>query len=426
MDPQEMINQLQRMLRSRTVPVVITDREGHLIYLNEAAEALSGRTLDEVRGQRPSSYFVLEDQERVRRAGEEAAGAGGAVEVDYVRVAHADGTDHPIAMIVANLQGKGGDHLAKLAIAVDLTHQERLADRLRAARDELAFYSDLTAHDLRNYAQTMNGYLESVLNGTLGALTPEQRRALQVCKRQTQRVSLLIDQVALLLSGSQREAEGEPAQLSDQQLRLLMEQAAEAAINDFPDRAPRIAIQAPDDATVRVCANFATALQCLIRNAVDNNPQSDVRVWIRATPCPLRSRPGWCISIEDNGPGIPAEVRDWVLSDAHAPARPGSGTGLRLALAIIRSCGGLFELDGKSPDSSEASPANPHLAEGSRSPARPPAPRAAPSPQAPLNGPAPHAEVGTSIRLVIRAADGPDGRATVPEPGEPSTPEVVP
>lgn len=424
MRPAEMLTRLQQMLRSRTVPVTITDREGHVLFLNEAAEALSGRSLDEVRGRRASSYFVPDDQDRVRRAGEEAASAAGAVEVDYVRVARADGEERPIAMVVANLHGDDGDHLAKLAIAVDLTHQERLTDRLRAARDELAFYADLTAHDLRNYAQTMSGYLESLLDGTLGPVTPEQERALQVCRRQTQRMSRLVYQVDLLLEGSLQEARGEPPLLTPRPLRPLLAQAAEAAARDFPDRAPTIAVHAPEEAYVKVCDRFPTALQSLVLDALDRNQRADAEVWLLAAPCPLRSAPGWRISIEDNGPGIPSEVRDWLLADARAPRRPGTGTALRVAMASLRACGGILDLEGLPHASSGASPDPPLGSGGPRGQEDRGGAGAGDEPAGPRSPSPPRSKTGTRIHLIVPAANPPGATAADLEPVDPPPAEV--
>ena len=383
-DDHSFLSRLRRLLEGSTVPATITDPQGHVLFINAASERLLGRTLSEVQGERASAFFVEVD--RVRGHGRIAA-QGSRVEVDEVHLVHADGHRVPIAMVVADLRDEAETHVATVGLAVDLSQQRHLEQRLRDARDRLRFYYDLVTHDLRNYAQTMGGYLESLLDGKLGPLSDDQQRVLRICQRQTRRTNHLLSQVNVLLQAHDADESGAEANLSRVPLAPLVSQAVARVTAAYAERAPRIEAQVPEAAIVEVCPHFVEVLYSLISNAVIHNPVPEPRVWIRAEPCgespaepcgespaerrsappaepcgespaerrsaPPAEPPGWRIFVEDDGPGLPQELCDQVLTDSGGFDRPGAGVGLRLVLAVLHRCGGRLRYENRVADAPE-------------------------------------------------------------------------
>jgi PAS domain S-box-containing protein len=394
LDDELFLSRIRRILEGSTVPATITDPEGHVLFVNQATERLLGRSLKEVMGTRASRYFV--EAEQVRGHGRRAA-QGDRVEEEQVHLIHADGRHIPLAMVIADLRDEQNNHLATVGLAVDLSQQRHLKRRLRDARDRLRFYHDLMTHDLRNYAQTMGGYLESLLAGQLGPLSDEQMRVLRICRRQTRRTHHLLSQVNALLQTHEAEAHGARAHLSTTPLPPLVDEAMKRVAADYADREPCLEAEVPERAQVRVGDRFTDVLYHVISNAVVHNPAPEPKVWIRAEPCTepsagspadsqdqpggeasgepgggVSGQPGgeasgepgggasgqpggeaseepsdtaWRIIVADNGPGLPDSLRAQVLTDSGSFQRPGAGVGLRLVSALLRQCGGRLRLE---------------------------------------------------------------------------------
>jgi signal transduction histidine kinase len=85
-------------------------------------------------------------------------------------------------------------------------------------------------------------------------------------------------------------------------------------------------------------------LSNLVQNAVEAAPEEDGRVLVR----------GWnegeslCLAVEDNGPGIPDEVRDKIFTPFFTTKGPGAGMGLGLTICwrVVKALGGTIDVEG--------------------------------------------------------------------------------
>jgi signal transduction histidine kinase len=86
-------------------------------------------------------------------------------------------------------------------------------------------------------------------------------------------------------------------------------------------------------------------LSNLVQNAVEAAPEERGLVRVR----------GWnedgslCLAVEDNGPGIPVEVRDKIFTPFFTTKGPGAGMGLGLTICwrVVRSLGGTIDVEGE-------------------------------------------------------------------------------
>jgi signal transduction histidine kinase len=90
------------------------------------------------------------------------------------------------------------------------------------------------------------------------------------------------------------------------------------------------------------------ALTNLVENAVAHNDSERPRVEVSATYRPERSYP-LCVSVADNGPGIPDNERRVVEKGDETPLRHGSGLGLWAVRWAITGLGGDLEFDEREP-----------------------------------------------------------------------------
>ena len=104
---------------------------------------------------------------------------------------------------------------------------------------------------------------------------------------------------------------------------------------EIPGDLPRISLAGPR--IVQVLLN-------LLLNAADAVPREGGRITLRAARAPGdRVR----LTVEDNGPGIAAEIRDRLFEPFVTTKEPGKGTGLGLAvcLGLIEAAGGTLAVE---------------------------------------------------------------------------------
>lgn len=89
--------------------------------------------------------------------------------------------------------------------------------------------------------------------------------------------------------------------------------------------------------------HFEQALVALLTNAVQaSRPGQTVRV--EAGPCPHR-RNSWQLVVQDNGDGIPPEIRDKIFSPYFTTKQGGTGIGLAIASRVAKAHGGELAVD---------------------------------------------------------------------------------
>jgi len=117
--------------------------------------------------------------------------------------------------------------------------------------------------------------------------------------------------------------------------------------------------------------HFEQALVALLTNAVQaSQPGQSVRIEVR--PCPDRSG-DWQLIVEDQGEGIPDEIRDKIFVPYFTTKPGGTGVGLAIAGKVIKAHGGQLTVDSRPGQGSRFVAILPGLAKGGpngRHPAR--------------------------------------------------------
>lgn len=233
------------------------------------------------------------------------------------------------------------------AMRAKVDELERAGRELRAAQDQLVRSERLAsvgrlaaglAHEIGNPIAAVLGFQELLLDGGLDAA--EQRDFLERMKRETERVHRvlrdLLDFARPMARGEAHDAAadapGSVSQAIADVLDLVSPQKAMRGVEVERDVAPGLpAVALADERLVQVLLN-------LLLNAADAVPQSGGRIVVRA----LRGAPGKVeIEVEDNGPGIAAEIEGRLFEPFTTTKDVGKGTGLGLAV-----CRGLVEAAG--------------------------------------------------------------------------------
>lgn len=252
----------------------------------------------------------------------------------------------------------GGDFSAPPAVRGPIEVQTLGAelDRMRERLAELdalkqGFLASVS-HEMRTPLSTMREALAQLGDGIGGPLNDKQRRLValsrRACEREIRTVSTLLDLSRLRAGGTLKFQAGSSV---DEAVREAIASEIEAAEQAGVTLDVELEGEAPlsmMDATMveRAVAN-------VVRNAVGVS-RAGQKVRVRRALKSMRTgRSGsWAVvTVQDEGPGVPPEIRKTVFDPfvtravASSPKDVGVGLGLALAREVARAHGGELELD---------------------------------------------------------------------------------
>jgi two-component system sensor histidine kinase PilS (NtrC family) len=342
--------QAEDILRNIGSAVLTVDSEGRLMFANPMAEQLLDlNLLDRIREP------IVAD---IAAAAPELAEAIQRSLSDRVRTTRAEGTittnSRTISIGVATTYTEGdGFRTSRTTTAIfqDISDVKRMeALRLRAERLEgVAELSAALAHEIKNPLASIRSAIEQL--SRIPHAGADEQTLSGLVMRESDRLSRLLTD--FLDFARVREARAERVNVAD-----IVEGAVSLA-NSHPDRQTgvRVTLAVPDGRQLTVEGDedlLHRAIFNLTLNAVQASPaQAEVRVEagiLDGEPFDAGFELGSIVvRVSDEGPGIPASIRDR-LFDPFFTTRPGgSGLGLAVVHRAIAAHGGLVFFDSAGP-----------------------------------------------------------------------------
>jgi len=354
------IRTLRGIIGAIDKPILVSDRTGRILAVNEAAKHLfgfpvnseveklnlfndllkweSGDVLDEI----TTGKGVL-DREIDQVDGRKVVRLQFAAESDW---------------LVAQIKDKNTEGDA----ATQLTVQELLQEREITYRNLLAAYLKLqevnrqktvflasAAHELKTPLAVIKGYYDLLLAGSLGRLTEKQEDILEESKESCER---LVRLVSMFLNYSALESGKLVLQLRENDLRDCLDEMAKRWAEAFQRKNVRLEVQLdPSIPTFRFdYQKVQQAAANLLDNSLKHTPSggsvtlvAKPHFWERrvADVAPSQERRRFRlprpnsveVSVADSGGGIPAEHHQEIFEDFVRVDRNTSGMGLGLAIA---------------------------------------------------------------------------------------------
>lgn len=272
------------------------------------------------------------------------------------RLSHA--VTAPLGELVQVAHRVGGGDFSVAVPVQGPQEVERLGRELDRMRVRLAELDALkqgflasVSHEMRTPLSKLREALGLLSDGVAGPLTDTQARLLKIartaCEREIRTVSTLLDLSRLRAGTAIRFQAG-----------TSMDDALREAVAENEDAAREarvtldLSLEGEVPRGVLDGAMVERAVSNLVRNAVGVS-RAGQTVRIRRAleqPVPGRGGPVAVVSVDDEGPGVPPEIRDSVFNPfvthavSNSPKGVGVGLGLALAREVARAHGGELEL----------------------------------------------------------------------------------
>jgi PAS domain S-box-containing protein len=323
--------------------VIATDANGRIMFINEVAEKLTGWPLSEAQGRDLEEVFnIINEVTRIKPESPvaKAIRLGQVVGLaNHTALIRRDGTELPIEDSGAPIRDKDGQVTGVVLVFHDISEKRRAEKALRdserlAATGKMA---STLAHEIHNPLDTV-GALLYLINQSPDAPEPVRQHAAMASEEVTR-----VTQMTRHMLSFQREAKNPvPIKIGDvldNVIALYERKTESAAIKiekqvDFEEEF----IGLPGEMRQMVANLVGNAIEAIGKNG-------KIRLHAYASTDWRRGRRGLRVTVADNGPGIPAEVRDKIFDPFFTTkGEAGTGLGLWIISGLIAKNDGLLRL----------------------------------------------------------------------------------
>lgn len=216
----------------------------------------------------------------------------------------------------------------------ELIHTFRsMADRIGRHHAEQTEFLHQVSHELRTPLMSIQGYAMAIKDQVV-----PQEQALQVIRSESQR---LIQMVGRLLELARLESASEAwttmsvdlREMAESAVEMIAPLAGEEGVEARAEGAETLEAEVPPEQLFQVIVN-------LLSNAV-RHARSRVRVIVLPEP----AGPGWQLAVEDDGEGVPEELREKIFDRFYKGSGGGAGLGLTICRQIAERMGATIECE---------------------------------------------------------------------------------
>jgi PAS domain S-box-containing protein len=319
---------LRTILDTLSVGIAIIDSAGHLLEVNEHADALVGsiwpKTIDSGDHSLPDAWWadtgmpLKEDCCPVRRAMKGEISIG-----ELIDVQRQDGSRRTILYSAAPLRNSLGEVTSVVAVTQDVTRQCKLEHEARDAKEKAEIYIDLLAHDICNLHTAAIGYLE-LATERLELEAREQRFIL----RSLEAMETSSDLIKRVRKIHRMEMYRMKRELVD--LGSMLKEVKDM-YGDIPEREVILNYTLVSNRFILANELLRDVFSNIIDNAIDHSSGA-VNIDIELTSVYERGGEYHKVTISDTGPGIPNDMKMGIFSRLERGLNRAVGTGFGLYL----------------------------------------------------------------------------------------------
>lgn len=314
---------------AETSPIAIMMHQGDsFIYVNRAAEIVLGYSRERLLNMRFWEPFHPDYQERAIACWKERAQRKNSCTRSEIKIVRGDGQER-WAEVTAGLIDYRGKPTDIITIS-DITERKQAEEALQEAKTQAELYVDLMSHDINNLNQVGIGFLEMAME-TLG-LDERGREIISKALRALEGSTRLIENVKKLQKVRSGRLRYYPIDIGETLGRVKED------YSHMPGNSVTINYSPVSDCYVIANELLYDVFSNIVSNAIKysvREPVIDIIV--------KRAYDGdnlyYKVSIEDNGPGIPDELKARLFKRQLGGDKiaKGSGIGLYLVKTLVNS-----------------------------------------------------------------------------------------
>jgi len=317
-------------------PALMFSADGALLAANEAAEQLFGHGLSLLSRRK----FLPTTEDALAGLVERARKSGASVREHKLEI-HLPG-QAPVEAEAAAVPLPGGAMLLTLAARAQGASGERATDALRS----VAGMGRTLAHEIKNPLAGIRGAAQLLKSNA----SPEDATLAQVIVDETDRIHRLVDRVEAF--ADERAVERRPVNIHvvlDRVRALIVSGVGEGLVfkeNYDPSLPP---VWGDEDQLIQIFLNLAKNAAEAAHSRGDGRGEVILStayrhgVRVRANGAADRQRAPLEVRVQDNGPGVPPNVRDHLFEPFITTKSQGTGLGLTLVAKLVADHGGAID-----------------------------------------------------------------------------------
>lgn len=329
------------IFENSAVAITLVDKQERLISWNKFTEGFLGMGKDDLYLKPVSSFYPAREWERIRAHDVRQKGMQHHLETVMVKK---DGTPIDVDISLSVMKDSNGETTGSIGVIRNITERKRAEEELKETTELKSQFISTVSHELRTPLAAMIEGLGIVLDGVAGRINKKQKKFLGIAKRNTDRLSNLINDV---LDFQRLGAGNTKLDIQSHDIKEVLSEVQGTMTLYAEKHSVDLSFASADDLSKAEFdrAKVVQVLTNLVSNAVKFTPDGGrVSVDVRHRGA------DWVISISDTGLGIPKEALPKIFECFYRVKRSGKyikGMGLGLAIVhkIVMMHGGRIEVE---------------------------------------------------------------------------------
>ena len=302
------LQRYERLVETAGDGMYVFDEQGHFMTVNDALTAMTGYSREGLLGEHASIVFDETDVDAGREIIRSLLSSGDGTDTVELTLETKAGDRIPCEAQIAVLV-RDGEFVGSVGVVRDITERKRSERKLREQNERLDAFARIVSHDLRNPLGVAQGYLELL----------EETESLEYADNVhdgLDRMETIIEDVLAIARDGEWVTDSEPVDLESVAADAWEYVSTADATLSIADT---MAIEADRSRLLRLLEN-------VFRNSIEHGG-ADVTVRIGI----LESDDGSDLRgffVEDDGTGLPGEIRDELFDPSVSTSSEGLGIGL--------------------------------------------------------------------------------------------------